>query len=154
MVSLVTKFSVFIAFLFVPFSAVAAPGDHRAHPYVVDPDTVDLGLAALVRIIGVDGPEKGRRASCATERAIERRATVYARTWIDAADQVTFLPALEPSAVPGLGPQVRRDQYGRFLGDLDVDGEVYSKVMMAAGYLRRWDYDGCGQSCRPDWCAE
>lgn len=38
--------------------ALANPGDHRPHPYVVDPDTIDVGLSENLRIIDVGGPEK------------------------------------------------------------------------------------------------
>ncbi|GHB05922.1 hypothetical protein GCM10009069_30270 [Algimonas arctica] len=35
---------------------IAKPGDHRLHPYVIDPDTVDVGLPENLRIIGVGRP--------------------------------------------------------------------------------------------------
>lgn len=31
------------------------PGDHRLHPYGVDPDTIDVGGPETPRIIGVNG---------------------------------------------------------------------------------------------------
>jgi hypothetical protein len=38
--------------------AFAKPGNHRPHPHVVDPDTIDVGLPENLRIIGVDGPRR------------------------------------------------------------------------------------------------
>lgn len=52
-------------------SSFSKPGDHRPHPFVVDPDTIDVGLPENLRIIGVDGPEKGWRAECTAERELE-----------------------------------------------------------------------------------
>ena len=142
MVSLVTKISVFGALLSIAFWAAASPGDHRPHPHVIDPDTVDLGLDANVRILGVDGPETGRRASCEAERVLSARGTAYARDWLSKARSVELIAADPP----------RRDRYGRILGHIRVDGLDYAEVMIAAGYLRRWDYDRCGTACRPEWC--
>lgn len=124
-----------------PF-AVAKPGDHRPHPHVVDPDTVDVGLPENLRIICVDGPEKGWRAECEAERELEVHGTAYAKEWLSKAKAVTPRPL-----------QLKRtDRYGRYLGNLTVDGLDYAETMIAAGYLRRWDYDNCGRACKPNWC--
>ncbi|GHB05914.1 hypothetical protein GCM10009069_30260 [Algimonas arctica] len=90
-----------------------------------------------------DGPEKGWRAECTAERELEVLGTAYAREWLGNAKNVTPRP-LEPT---------RTDRYGRYLGNLTVDGLDYAETMIAAGYLRRWDYDDCGRACKPDWCA-
>lgn len=125
-------------------NTLAKPGDHRPHPYVVDPDTVDVGLPENLRIIGVDGPEKGWRAECQAERELEVLGTAYAREWLGNAENVTPRPP-EPT---------RTDRYGRYLGNLTVDGLDYAETMIAAGYLRRWNYDECGRACKPDWCSK
>jgi len=124
--------------------ALAKPGDHRPHPYVVDPDTIDVGLSENLRIIGVDGPEKGWRAECKAERELEVLGTAYAKEWLSNAKVVTPRPTLP----------TRTDRYGRYLGNLTVDGLDYAETMIAAGYLRRWDYDACGRACKPNWCDE
>lgn len=124
--------------------SLAKPGDHRPHPHVVDPDTIDVGLPENLRIIGVDGPEKGWRADCNAERELEVLGTAYAKEWLSKAKSVTLRPP-EPT---------RTDRYGRYLGNLNVDGFDYAEVMIAAGYLRRWDYDKCGRDCKPNWCKD
>jgi endonuclease YncB( thermonuclease family) len=130
-------------FIVIAPQAFAKPGDHRPHPHVIDPDTIDVGLPENLRIIGVDGPEKGWRAECTAERELEALGTSYAREWLNKAKTVKPRPP-EPT---------RTDRYGRYLGNLTVDGLDYAETMIAAGYLRRWDYDECGNACKPDWCA-
>jgi endonuclease YncB( thermonuclease family) len=135
-------FSSLAAVLMMTPFAFAKPGDHRSHPHVVDPDTIDVGLPENLRIIGVDGPEKGWRAECQAERDLEVLGTAYAKEWLSNAKLVTPRPP-----VP-----TRTDRYGRYLGNLTVDGLDYAETMIAAGYLRRWDYDNCGRACKPNWC--
>lgn len=113
------------------------------HPRVIDSDTVDVGLDKNLRIIGYDGPEKGRRAKCDAERDLAKLATAHAQEIIADADKVEVV-----LAVP-----VRRDRYRRYLGGLTIDGRDYAADMVSAGYLAKWDYDECGKACKPDWCA-
>ena len=74
---------------------------------------------------------------------LSARGTAYARDWLSKARSVELIAADPP----------RRDRYGRILGHIRVDGLDYAEVMIAAGYLRRCDYDRCGTACQPEWCS-
>jgi endonuclease YncB( thermonuclease family) len=70
--------------------------------------------------------------------------SAYAREWLSKAKTVTPRPP-EPS---------RTERFSRYLENLTVDGLDYADIMIAAGYLRRWDYDKRGRDCKPNWCAD
>lgn len=100
---------------------------------VVDGDTVRLA-GQTVRLVGFDTPET-YRAQCDAERARGNAATERLRELIDqaAAARLAYLP--------------RRDQYGRDLARLMLDGQDVADLMVGEGLARR--YSG-GQ--RRSWC--
>lgn len=100
---------------------------------VVDGDTVRLAGQAI-RLIGFDTPET-YRAQCAAERDLGEAATDRLRDLLAQASsaQLTYRP--------------RRDQYGRELARLMLDGRDVADIMVWEGLARR--YAG-GQ--RQLWC--
>lgn len=102
-----------------------------AAPYLPQP----LKPQIAVRIYGVDTPEKGYRAKCATEDALGKSAAKFTRTQIANAKikQVVFY---------------EWDKYGgRVLGDIILDGVSLRRMLIESGYARA--YDGKKKS---DWC--
>lgn len=100
---------------------------------VVDGDTVRLA-GADIRLVGFDTPET-YRAQCDAERARGDAAT----------DRLRELLARASSARLAYLP--RRDQYGRDLARLMLDGRDVADIMVEEGLARR--YSG-GQ--RGSWC--
>ena len=100
-----------------------------SHLTVVDGDTVRLAGQAI-RLIGFDTPET-YRAQCAAERELGEAAT----------DRLAQASSAQLSNRP------RRDQYGRELARLMLDGRDVADIMVREGFARR--YTG-GQ--RQLWC--
>ena len=126
--------------LLIALALSACTDAHKAR--VIDPDTLDVGLDQNLRIVDMDGPEKGWRAKCDAERELESLGTAFAQELLDN----------DKRGKPILSNPPRRDSYGRYLGDYEIDGRLYSDIMETAGYLREWRYDECGAKCRPVWC--
>lgn len=90
------------------------------------------------RLHGVDAPEGSpQRAKCARERALSGDARNAART-------ITEGKAVRVSRRYGA------DSYGRELVDLSADGRDVATQLVAAGMLKRWNFEG-GER-KPDWC--
>ena len=104
-----------------------------SHLTVVDGDTVNLA-GQPIRLVGFDTPET-YRAECASERRLGDAATDRLRDLLTRASsaQLAYLP--------------RRDQYGRDLARLMLDGRDVADIMVGEGFARR--YTG-GQ--RQPWC--
>ena len=90
---------------------------------VVDGDTVRLAGQAI-RLIGFDTPET-YRAECASERRLGDAVTDRLRDLLARATsaQLAYLP--------------RRDQYGRELARLMVNGRDVADIMVGEGLARR-----------------
>ena len=100
---------------------------------VVDGDTVTL-RGQSIRLVGFDTPET-YRAQCATERSLGDAATDRLRDLLaeSSSAQLAYLP--------------RRDQYGRDLARLMLDGRDVADIVVGEGLARR--YSG---SQRRSWC--
>jgi micrococcal nuclease len=110
---------------------------------VKDGDTLAVVLPGLppalnpvgVRLRGVDTPESGGRAKCASERALAARATRFTHQAVTMADRIEFE---HPSW----------DKYGgRIDADVWIDGKRLADQLIAAGLARH--YDG---GKRAGWC--
>ena len=103
------------------------------HLTVVDGDTVNLA-GQSIRLVGFDTPET-YRAECASERRLGDAATDRLRDLLARASsaQLAYLP--------------RRDQYGRDLARLMLDGQDVADIMVGEGLGRR--YTG---GHRQSWC--
>jgi endonuclease YncB( thermonuclease family) len=104
-----------------------------SHLTVVDGDTVNLG-GQSIRLVGFDTPET-YRAQCASERSLGDAATDRLRDLLARASsaKLVYLP--------------HRDQYGRDLARLMLDGRDVAQIMVDEGFAR--PYAG-GQ--RSSWC--
>ena len=104
-----------------------------SHLTVVDGDTVNLA-GQSIRLVGFDTPET-YRAECASERRLGNAATDRLRDLLARASsaQLAYLP--------------RRDQYGRDLARLMLDGRDVADIMVGEGLARR--YTG---GHRQSWC--
>lgn len=110
---------------------------------VVDGDTVavrarpwlGMTIETVVRLRGVDTPEKGGRAKCDGERVLGDRATDFVRRRLPAGTPV-FLTAIE------------EDKYGgRVVASIAVGDEDLAAGLVGAGLAR--PYDGGRKS---SWC--
>lgn len=120
-----------------PVRSQSASSDRNVLVTWVDGDSGRLDGREF-RLHGVDAPEGSpQRAKCAGERELSGAAREAARRITD-------------------GKQVRvarlhgQDDYGRLLVDLVADGRDVASQLVAAGRLKRWDFEG-GER-KPDWC--
>lgn len=118
--------------------ANAFPGPPRRMlmPSVVDGDTIDdLAIGVRYRLANIDAPETGDGATCATERAVGFRASMYAKACIASAKRV----------------EIRRtwrwDQYGRRVAFVLIDGSDLGEELIKEGFAHRW------RGRRERWCG-
>jgi micrococcal nuclease len=125
-----------------------------ANPYsykitrVIDGDTVafqaDFLPAPLkpelsIRVLGVDTPEKGHRASCPQEAEAANRASQFTKDSLNAAIK---------AGQPILVEIQKHDKYGgRVLGDVIINGQRLSQLLIANGHAR--PYHG---EKKASWC--
>jgi micrococcal nuclease len=128
---------------FVSLSAFANPYDWKV-TRVIDGDTVafeanfmpaPLKPELSIRVLGVDTPEKGHRAACPQEAAAAVKASEFTRSRIANAKKIQI-------------ELKSHDKYGgRVLGDVILDGERLSALLIANGHAR--PYKGEKKS---SWC--
>jgi len=134
-----------IAFFAITFSTTAF-----ANPYdfkilrVADGDTVvfeapfmpaPLKPQLSLRILGVDTPEKGKRAECPSEAAAAEKASAFTKNLVANAKKIQ----VELKSHDKFG--------GRVLGDLIVDGERLSELLIQNGHARAYFGDK-----KKSWC--
>lgn len=109
---------------------------------IVDGDTVEVDASlwpniryrGLVRLVGIDTPEKAAKAAC------ERTAAVAAAKALE-----RFVG--RDAVIAG----VRQDKYaGRVLGSVCVGFQCLSEAQVAAGHARRYS----GQGPKAPWCTD
>ena len=102
-----------------------------AAPYLPAPLKPELA----VRIYGVDTPEKGHRAQCASENQRGQAATEYTKKAVASAKKIQVV-------------LYRWDKFGgRVLGDILVDGVSVRQGLIAAGLAREYYGDK-----KKSWC--
>jgi endonuclease YncB( thermonuclease family) len=127
------------------FSSVAA-----ANPYdfkvlkVSDGDTVVFEAPFLpaplkpqlsLRVLGVDTPEKGGRAGCPAEVAAAEKASAFTKNLVANAKKIQI-------------ELKEHDKFGgRVLGDLIVDGQRLSELLIKNGHARAYFGDK-----KASWC--
>ena len=127
------------------FSSVAA-----ANPYdfkilkVSDGDTVVFEAPFLpaplkpqlsLRVLGVDTPEKGGRAACPAEAAAAEKASAFTKNLVANAKKIQI-------------ELKEHDKFGgRVLGDLIVDGQRLSELLIKNGHARAYFGDK-----KASWC--
>jgi len=140
----------FLLLLIVPVLAVAQPRQRPGVTYdavitrVIDGDTVafqaDFLPAPLkkelsIRVFGVDTPEKGFRAACASEAQRGEAASAFTKHAVESAQkrQVVLMDW---------------DKYGgRVLGDVLLNGQSLRQMLIANGFAR--EYYG---EAKTSWC--
>lgn len=122
----------------------------NANPYnwkvvrAVDGDTLEveaawlpseLGKTIRIRVYGVDTPEKGGRAKCASEAARGEAATAFAKAQLKDAKKVEITIK-------------EWDKFGgRILGDALLDGKSLRDLLIANGHARAYFGDA-----KQSWC--
>ena len=111
---------------------------------VIDGDTfavqvkdMPADLKLSVRVIGIDTPEKGKKAKCDKEALLGKQATEKAKEIFAAAKKVTF-------------SNIKWDKYGgRVDAKVTVDGKDYSQMMIDLGLAKPY----FGEK-KESWCNE
>jgi endonuclease YncB( thermonuclease family) len=134
--------------LLVSMTAIAAPKQGKVYNFplgeVKDGDTVTFQANFLppplkpvlaVRILGVDTPEKGFRAKCPDEAAKGEAASKFTKAAVANAKSIQF-------------EIVGWDKFGgRVLGDVILDGNRLSQMLIKNGHAR--EYWG---KAKQSWC--
>lgn len=145
------KLTVFLSALVLGFSSVAyaqKPANGVSYDVqftrVIDGDTVAFKASFLpaplkqelaLRVYGVDTPEKGHRAKCASEDARGKAATKFTTDAINATKSHKII-------------LMDWDKYGgRVLGDIVLDGQSLRMLLIQNGYAR--EYYG---EAKTSWC--
>lgn len=130
-----TRFLLALCFMLVGSVAFAQTQHDLKVLRVIDGDTivvsapflpVELHQHLLLRVYGVDTPEKGARAQCKQENDKSLQAKLFVEQQISNGKQirVTFK---------------KWDKYGgRVLGDIIIDGVPLSKQLIDSGYARAY----------------
>lgn len=128
------RFYAAVGFLFLVLTLPA-----KANPYdykitrVLDGDTVEfeakfmpppLKPLLVIRVLGVDTPEKGGRAQCEKEAKMGAMATAFTKKQIAEGQKIQ----VELKSHDKFG--------GRVLGDIIIDGKRLSELLIAAGLAR------------------
>jgi endonuclease YncB( thermonuclease family) len=125
-----------------------------ANPYnwpvtrVIDGDTVEFDAPFMpdplpkklsIRVLGVDTPEKGFRAQCPKEAEAALKASQFTKDTLNKAYQTNQQVLIELK---------EHDKYGgRVLGDVIINGQKLSAMLIANGHAR--PYFGEKKS---SWC--
>ena len=134
--------------MFLPTLALAKEIEMKKYNYkitrVLDGDTVGfeasflpepLKKELLIRVYGVDTPEKGHRAQCVSENEKGQAATKFTANTLNNAKKIEV----------AIG---NWDKFGgRVLGDVFVDGQSLRKLLIQNGFAREY-YGEAKQS----WC--
>lgn len=140
------RFAILAALLAAPATANELPRYDWKVLRVIDGDTVEIEAPYLplplapklsIRVYGVDTPEKGWRGQCDKERVLGKLATEFTRKLVSNADTVQV--------------EIRQwDKFGgRVLGDLWIDGESLTAMLIENGFAREYYGDK-----KKSWCEE
>lgn len=113
-------------------------GKHQfvTRPWVIDGDTIDdLHTGERYRLANIDAPETGDNAKCFHERLLGEDAKRAAMQLVHASKAVTIRSTM------------RRDQYGRTVAHVFVDGRDLGEALIAMGLAVRWS------GRREPWCG-
>ena len=141
---------ILILLMFLPTLALAKEIEMKKYNYkitrVLDGDTVGfeasflpepLKKELLIRVYGVDTPEKGHRAQCVSENEKGQAATKFTANTLNNAKKIEV----------AIG---NWDKFGgRVLGDVFVDGQSLRKLLIQNGFAREY-YGEAKQS----WCKQ
>ena len=136
--------------MFLPTLALAKEIEMKKYNYkitrILDGDTVGfeanflpdpLKKELLIRIYGVDTPEKGHRARCPEEDKKGIAATQFTADALNKAKQIEV----------AIGAW---DKFGgRILGDVILDGQSLRKLLITNGFAREYYGEAKTSWCRP-----
>lgn len=111
---------------------------------VVDGDTIRVSIPELpselhttIRVIGVDTPEKGRKAKCEYENNLGLQATEYSKLLLNQGHVIKF-------------SNIKWDKYGgRILAVVKIDDKILADELIKAHLAR--EYHG---EKKKSWCHE
>lgn len=123
----------------MPMMSASGEQQHRGPPAgfirVIDGDTLeDMGAHITYRLVNIDTPETGDRASCPAERQQGQAATDKVRDLIASAQNFEARPT------------GRTDSYGRTIAYVLVDGVDLGETLMEEELARPW------RGRRYTWC--
>jgi endonuclease YncB( thermonuclease family) len=140
--------------LYLSIALITIGSSALANPYnwpvtrVIDGDTVEFNAPFMpdplpkklsIRVLGVDTPEKGHRALCPQEAAAAEKASQFTKDTLNKAYKSNLPVVIELNS---------HDKYGgRVLGDVIVNGQRLSALLIANGHAR--PYFGEKKS---SWC--
>lgn len=102
---------------------------------VIDGDTIEYTPTdTTYRLVNIDTPETGSRASCVAERDLGDAATEAVRELVAQAQRID------------LRPTGRLDQYGRTIAYVLIDGQDLGEALIAQDLARPW------RGRRLPWC--
>lgn len=117
---------------------VAVPNDASASVRIVrviDGDTVEIAGGDRVRILNIDTAEMPPRSGCLAEERLARAAKARLGQLVQAADEVALVSAGRD-----------RDQYGRQLRLVRLDGVDVGEQLVGEGLAKPW------RGHRAEWC--
>lgn len=120
------------------------------NPYVIDGDTISVA-GHIVRLIGFDAPESGKRARCPDEARRGKFATLRLRAIVRKGQ--LSLERVDCSCSHGK-ENTEACNYGRWCGVLRANGRDVSEIMIAEGLAR--PYMCAAHHCpqRSNWCFD
>ena len=128
------RIAAFIAAISLSSVAVANPYDWKIIK-VADGDTVVFEASFMpaplkpqlsLRVLGVDTPEKGARAVCPAEAAAAEKATAFTKNAVANAKKIQI-------------ELKEHDKFGgRVLGDVILDGQKLSELLIKNGHARAY----------------
>lgn len=150
MYKLIVKMSVIVVTLLTSVIVAAALPNATRYDFailrVIDGDTVEIAAPYLpaplppklsLRVYGVDTPEKGFRAECASEAALGEQASAFTKSVIEHGTHKRI-------------DLIKWDKYGgRILGDVIVDGTSLRQLLLSRGFAR--EYFG---EAKTSWCTK
>jgi len=132
-----------LTFSLIASLAVANPYDYKVIK-VADGDTVifeapfmptPLKPQLSLRVLGVDTPEKGARAGCPKEAAAAEAASAFTKNLVANAKKIQI-------------ELKEHDKFGgRVLGDVIIDGQRLSELLIKNGHARAYFGDK-----KASWC--
>lgn len=113
----------------------SAPAVRPSHIRVIDGDTIEhTPTDTTYRLVNIDTPETGSRASCVAERDLGNEATQAVRALISEAQRIEMRPT------------GRIDRYGRTIAFVLIDGQDLGETLIAQSLARPW------RGRRLPWC--
>jgi len=135
------KFELILLGLCICAASISVKNDCKI-TRVIDGDTVQIdetfhNLPIAIRILGIDTPEKEKRAACPKEAKLGEEATEFTKNKVKEAKQIEC-------------KFHKWDKYGgRVLGNVIIDGKDLGQELIKAGLAREYFGDK-----KKSWCVK